>query len=167
MKSYMKKLYRKYIKSIVILIPLLLLTACKTAVPETNVSGKNIPFQVLISNSHSNFANQRNLIIETPEVFQEIFATINSTRKPGIPLPEVDFEKENVAFINSGETSTGGHSVAVIEIIEKENKVVIHFEGKGPKAGENATMVISTPFTMVKFKKLPKPMIFEWMLSSN
>ena len=67
------------------------------------------------------------LIVETPEVLLEIFATINSTRKPGIPVPKVDFEKESVAFINIGETSTGGHSVTVIEIIEMEEKLIIYW----------------------------------------
>ncbi len=164
MRNSMKKLYSKYIKGIVILIPLLLLTTCKTVVPENN-SGKNIQFQVLITNSHSNFPEQRNLIIESSEALQEILATINSTRKPGISIPKVNFENENVAFINIGETSTGGHSVVVKKIIETEASVVIYYEGKSPKAGENATMVITSPFTMVKFKKQSKPVEFEWVLN--
>lgn len=167
MKSYMKKLYRKCNKCILILLPLLLLTACKTVVSETKVPSKNIPFQELITNSHSNFTEQIYLIVETPEVLQEIFATINSTRKPGIPVPKVDFEKESIAFINIGETSTGGHSVTVTEIIEMEDKLVIYCEGKGPRAGDYATMVITSPFSMVKFKKQPKPVVFEWIPNKN
>jgi len=165
MKIYMKKLFPKYIKGILILIPLLLLTTCKTVLPETNNSEKNIAFHELITNSHSNFTEQRNLIIDSRELLEEIFATINSTRKPGIPIPKIDFENESVAFINMGETSTGGHSVAVTEIIETEDKIVIYFEGKGPKAGENATMVITSLFTMVKFEKQTKPVVFEWILN--
>ncbi len=167
MKSYMKKLYRKCNKCIFILLPLLLLTACKTAVSETKVPSENIPFQELITNSHSNFTEQIYLIVETPEVLLEIFATINSTRKPGIPVPKVDFEKESVAFINIGETSTGGHSVTVIEIIEMEEKLIIYCGGKGPGAGDYATMVITSPFSMVKFKKQRKPVVFEWIPNKN
>jgi argonaute-like protein implicated in RNA metabolism and viral defense len=141
--------------------------ACKTVVPETKLSGKNIPFQELITNTHSNFTEQKNITIESSEELQEIFATINATRKPGISFPKIDFEKEALAFINIGETSTGGHSVAVTEIIETEAKLVIYYEGKSPKVGENATMVITTPFTMVKFMKVSKPIVFEWVLNRN
>lgn len=161
----MNKLFQKYIKSIVTLMAVLLLMSCKIVVPETKIDDENIPFQVLITISHSNFTDQKNLIVDSSEGLDEIFATINSTRKPGIPVPKVDFQKENVAVINIGERATGGHSVLVKEIIEQEDKIVIYYEENGPKAGENATMVITSPFTMFKFQKQTKPIMIERILN--
>ncbi|MEM0516856.1 protease complex subunit PrcB family protein [Aequorivita flava] len=138
-----------------------LVFSCKPTAYKNSKLQKNISFEVLLSNSQSNIVKQKNVILQTSEELKQIFNSINATRTPHIPIPKVDFKTEIVAFINIGETSTGGHSVAVKEIIEKENTLVVFYEGNSPKPGENATMVITTPFTMVKFKKQPKSIIFK------
>ncbi len=153
----MKMLHLKSIKKIILLTTVLFVIACKPTVPKDKVQESNIPFEVLLTNSHSNMDEPKNEIITSSEKIQKIYSIINSTRKPGISVPQIDFLRESVAFINIGQKTSGGHSVVVTQMLENIQNVVIFYEVITPKEGEFATMVITTPFTVIKFPKQLKP----------
>lgn len=138
----------------------LLFSTCKSGQPLDKESPSSVPFQVLISASQSNIEEPQRKIITSQKELEAIFAEINKTRKPGIPIPEIDFNTETVAFVNMGQASTGGHAVTVHNIDKTANTVVIYLDETSPKPGDNATMVITTPFTMVKLKKQNLPIVF-------
>ncbi|RFN58097.1 protease complex subunit PrcB family protein [Marixanthomonas ophiurae] len=139
----------------------ILFSTCKGGQsPQVEVSN-NIPFQVLVSSSQSNIEEPQRKIIKSQEELQTLFAEINKTRKPGIPIPEIDFDKEIVAFINFGQTSTGGYTVAVESIKETKDNIMIFVGGTSPNQGDNVTMVLTTPFTMIKLNKQILPIVFE------
>ena len=146
----------------IFLFSLLLLATCKGGDTATSVKeGNLVPFQTLITASHSNIGSPQQTIIRSQEELEAIFSEINKTRKPGIPIPEIDFNKEVVAFVNLGQRSTGGNIVTVDKILMKKEKVVIYVGGKSPKPDENVTMMLTTPFTMVKLNKQILPIVFE------
>lgn len=141
---------------------LLLLATCKGADTATSEKDGNlVPFQTLITASQSNIESPQQSIIRSQEELETIFSEINKTRKPGIPIPEIDFNKQIIAFVNLGQTSTGGYTVTVDKILMKKEKVVIYVGGKSPKPNENVTMMLTTPFTMVKLNKQILPIVFK------
>lgn len=140
---------------------ILLFSTCKGGQSSYKDASVNVPFQVLITASQSNIDQPKRKIISTQEELQTLFVEINKTRKPGIPIPEIDFDKEIVAFVNMGQTSTGGYSITVENIEKTNDEVIIHTGGNSPKPKDNVTMVITTPFTMVKLMKQDLPIVFK------
>lgn len=147
-------------KSLFIFV-VILFSACKGGQPVQENTPSDVPFQVLINASQSNIEEPQRRIIDNQKELESLFAEINKTRDPEIPIPEIDFDKEIIAFVNLGQTSTGGYTITVENIEMTKNEVVIHTGGTSPKSGDNVTMVITTPFTIVKLNKQILPIVFE------
>tara|TARA_B100000508_G_scaffold132537_1_gene121580 strand:+ start:939 stop:1403 length:465 start_codon:yes stop_codon:yes gene_type:complete len=140
-----------------------LLMGCKSQSPQENpsVQGKPLSFEVLIQGSHSNMEAQAYLVLQDHASLQKVFSEINKTRKPSMPVPDIDFSKKTVLFLNMGQSSTGGHHISVGKIIKTEASIDVYVEGKSPKPGENVTMVITQPFVMVSLDKQSLPFEFK------
>ena len=60
-----------------------------------------------------------------------------------------------------GQSSTGGYSVEVESIKKINDEIVVFVGGDSPEPNDNVTMVITTPFTMVKLNKQKLPIVFK------
>lgn len=152
-----KKIFMRYI----CLLSLVVLFSCKGIESSSEKEGDNIAFQTLITASQSNIEKPQQTIISSQKQLQQVFSEINKTRKPGIPIPEINFNDEVVVFINMGQSSTGGYSVEVESIKKINDEIVVFVGGDSPEPNDNVTMVITTPFTMVKLNKQKLPIVFK------
>ena len=116
-------------------------------------------FEVLLKGSHSNFDEITNRKISSQQDLNEIFAIINSTRKPGYAVPEVDFTSFDLYFSATGSLSTGGHSLDVHAVNRFPDAIEVRFIKSSPGPGEFAATVISSPFVLVKLAKTDLPLV--------
>lgn len=78
-------------------------------------------------------------------------------RKPGIPIPVIDFNKEVVVILCEGEhTATFSKGLEVLQETEKVVKLkrVSH-------STKNSSKAIITPFRLYKYNILKKEIVFE------
>ncbi len=147
---------------IVIFMPLVIFTNCKNT--PKNTTSKQVEkstqelleFTILLSDSQSNFAENTKIIVTSEEDLKSIFARINSTRKPGIPVPEVDFNQYEVVFYAQGEVSHGVNGLQVASVVKNEEEVVVNLAAEKPQ-GKYVTTVMSQPCVMLQFKKQGLP----------
>jgi len=59
---------------------------------------------LLLSDNYGGTATAEIQVIREPKSLIKFFAEINKTRKPGLPLPEIDFSKEMVLVYCHGKT---------------------------------------------------------------
>lgn len=145
----------------IVLIAFSLLTSCKHTQPLDNAAiQRSIPFEVLYEDAISNIPDPTEEVITSSKRLQEVFDAINSTRKPSLPLPEVDWSKEALVFINVGYRSTGGYSVQVDRIEKDAQEYTVYISGKSPKPTDMVTMVLTYPWVLVKFEKPSIPVVF-------
>ncbi|PVW15643.1 protease complex subunit PrcB family protein [Marixanthomonas spongiae] len=142
-------------------LSVLLFMACKGGQSNSNDTIQNVPFEEVVSGSQSKIETPQRKIIANQNELESLFKKINSTRSPEISIPKVDFEKHQLAFINMGQTSTGGYTVSVERIEKTDSNVVVHIGGTSPNPGDNVTMALTTPFTLVQFAKQELPIVFE------
>ncbi len=144
----------------IIFILFLSLLSCKGVTHKITASDNektDMDYQTLLQDSHSNFKELTILKITNTQELQQVFNTINSTRKPGFYVPEVDFGKYDVAFFTTGELPTGGHTISIIEVIKGNETIDIILKQKSPGSGEFAITVITAPFILIKFEKTELP----------
>lgn len=145
-----------------IIISVFIMTGgCKNTESAKQTPQSDVPFEVLLSGHQSNVEEPVEEIITTTDRLKEVYATINSSRYPALPVPEVDFTKESVAFVNMGMKTTGGYSVSVGRVEQSQGSCKIMVESTSPGAGDNVTMVITQPFTLVKFARQDIPVVFQ------
>lgn len=120
--------------------------------PEENF-GKQSYYTLVSEGDQSNVETKDVLVITNAEQLKEVFATINSTRKPGIVMPEVDWKEESVIAAFVGTKSTAGYGLTIFQVRDKENERIYKFEEILPASGnEVVSMVMTTPYMIIKVK---------------
>ncbi len=146
---------KNYIK----VLSLLLLAASSITV--TNCKGKKVDttekilgiesyYEIVLENNNSNHEIKEAVVIQSQEKMQNLFSEINMTRRPGIPLPNVDFNKESLIFAYGGRLSTGGNKMNITQVKNEDDQ--LHFEFQIIKPQGTATMSITTPVMIVRIK---------------
>lgn len=148
---------------------LVLLTVFMTACGPTKQSGnmeetpsknqKTVPFEVLVQHSHGGYDQPQIKVIKEPTELQAIYLKINMTRRPGFPIPEVDFDKEMIIALYMGEKNSGGYSITIDSVEETKNELIINVKESEP--GQIATTVICQPFCIVKMPTTKKEVVFK------
>lgn len=122
--------------------------ACKSQNTSTMASENQPGYEILIQDSHSNIEQAVLKEIQNREELAQLMNQINSTRKPGFPMPEVDFTQQRIGFANLGQKNTGGYSVTIDRVEEKPTQT--HVFLRTTKPGMMATSVITTPFVLFR-----------------
>ncbi|NER15904.1 protease complex subunit PrcB family protein [Spongiivirga citrea] len=120
---------------------------------------KQVSFEVLVQHSHGGYDKPQIKVIKEPTELQAVYAKINMTRRPGFPIPEVDFDKEMIIGLYMGEKNSGGYSISIDSVEETKNELIINVKESEP--GLVATTVICQPFCIVKMPTTKKEVVFK------
>lgn len=135
----MKKLF------IIPMIALLVSCNCKKAAAEEGSMEKKPLFEVLSESQYQGKEKESYEIIKDQASLEALYQSVNDEN-----IPQIDFAKQRVVAVFLGQRNSGGHSIKVKEVNEKENKIHVMVDKMGPKPGENATMAITNPYSIVK-----------------
>ncbi len=101
----------------------------------------------VMEDSYSNIDSSQISIITDQKALQKFFVQVNKTRKPGLPVPEVDFSKEMLILICAGEQQ-GTYEPNVTILEPDDENLTINVERKLPS--DSLETAISTPFFLYK-----------------
>lgn len=102
---------------------------------------------LVMEDSFSNIDSSQISIITDQKALQKFFVQVNKTRKPGLPVPEVDFSKEMLILICAGEQQ-GTYEPNVTILEPDDENLTINVERKLPS--DSLQTAISTPFFLYK-----------------
>lgn len=123
----------------------------KNGVPETSPEAMTL----LLNDDYSGVEESELHIIKDATTLQKFFATINRFRKPGIPVPEVDFNKNTVLLYFAGKTPVGAQAQVFLRE-ETDEQITL-----GIKKGDSTTVAaIGTPFQLYIVPQTNKEIIF-------
>lgn len=95
------------------------------------------------------------VLLYEPYDLEDVYALINQTRKPGLKLPQVNWETENVLLAALGTQNSGGHSIE-LKSDKKGHYTAIHTPPQGA-----ATMALTAPLYLWA---VPKGSQVDWSL---
>ncbi len=96
-------------------------------------------------------------IIKDSKSLQAFFTRVNMTRKPGIPIPAVDFKKDMVVIVCGGKRN-GVEGLMLAMGRQTDTTQVIHIK-EVPNDTENSS--ISYPFCVYKMARTEKQISFK------
>ena len=140
-----------------ILLLFTLIVSCAT-VPNKNVP-QEFPHQELIKGSNGGYYSPKNMIIRNHSDLKIIYTQINKIRKPGFPIPEIDFEKEIVIALFLGQRSSGGYTISISKIVETKDEIQVYTQNTEPDGP--ATTVMTQPFYFCKIPATEKTIVFK------
>jgi hypothetical protein len=114
--------------------------------------------QLVLKDNYSGVEESVFQVVRDPKALRNFFIQINKTRKPGLPIPEVDFSKELLLIYCAGTTlGVGGTELFVIE--DSQDNMVVGSKERIP-SGKEITNINTTPFIIYKMPLTPKEISF-------
>lgn len=155
MKRSMKKHIRPVLTlpidmKIFLVILLLVCLSCKSQKKGNLNNEEKVQMEkpiLVMEDSYSNIDSSQISIITDQKALQKFFVQVNKTRKPGLPVPEVDFSKEMLILICAGEQQ-GTYEPNVTILEPDDENLTINVERKLPS--DSLQTAISTPFFLYK-----------------
>ena len=107
------------------------------------------------SDSYSGTDQAETLIIKDAKGLQKFYSQVNRSRKPGLPVPEIDFSKEMVIVRCSGKTDNGTLPHLYVRE-ETEGELVLGIRNTDKKYDSSA---ITTPFSVYRMPVTEKEIV--------
>ncbi|MEX0273576.1 MAG: hypothetical protein AB3N16_04280 [Flavobacteriaceae bacterium] len=87
-----------------VILPFILLFACcKGQEKATDApNGEDKGLELVLTDTFSDMDQPETMVVKNQKDLKKFFVKVNRTRKPGLPLPVVDFEKEMLLIYCSG-----------------------------------------------------------------
>lgn len=135
---------------------IIFISSCKSQgrLKNTNTDAMELTF--LLEDNYSGHDKEEFLTINDQNELEKFFGKINRTRKPGLPIPEVDFKKEMVIVWCGGNKDASKLRLSVknttdqILFLKKERMTISNLKG-----------AVITPFVMYKLPKTHKVVKFK------
>ncbi len=123
------------------------------------IDKKKYTFETLIQGTHGGYETKQFLIIRDFKSLQKIYNQVNMFRRPGFPIPEINFEKEQIIALFMGKKNKRGYSISVQHIYDENNKITVLIKETKPE--EMAIMAISQPFYFCTMTRVDEEVVFK------
>ena len=98
------------------------------------------------------------MVVRDQKTLNAFYAKINKTRKPGLPVPEVNFSNEMVLIVCMGE-QIGEDLPDLMKKEENEHEIIFQINPADPQNNTD-TSLISSPFCVYKMPISEKDVVF-------
>ncbi len=146
-----------------ILTLMILAGACNSQKAKTKdmnyqVSAEN-PLMLVLSDNYGGTETEQLMVIRDYKALKKFFSKVNMTRKPGLPVPEIDFKKEMVVVYCNGKT-TDINTPALNRVEDKDDKLVFSLITDSNQKKDVSTAVLM-PFHLYKMPLTEKEIILD------
>lgn len=117
------------------------------------------PLVLLLQEEYGSFNVEETMVIRDMKRLKSFYAKINKTRKPGLPVPDINFATEMVIVQCSGEQNHSG--VPTLSFTKETSTQVLLDYKMNKESGDATTTVIRNPFCIYKMPLTQKEVIVE------
>jgi len=136
----------------------MILVGCKTA-----EQWKTVDFEQVAKGNYAPSArDQYSIMINSQQDWEGLWLNIFKASEVEVPLENVNFADETIFAVFQGQKSTGGYEVTITNISENKNQVRVEVRAISPPPDAIVTQSFTTPYQIVKTKKITKPASFLW-----
>ncbi len=114
---------------------------------------------LILQDNYSGTDVAETLVIKDEKALKSFYSKINRTRKPGLPVPEVDFTKEMILIHCIGEQTNGNQ--ATLSIVEENDLEIIIRKSVKKTQKSNTSSALISPFSVYKMSLTSKEISFK------
>jgi hypothetical protein len=115
--------------------------------------------QLVLADNYSGVQQPQFQVIRDSKALKNFFLQINKTRKPGFPVPEVDFGRELLLVYCAG-TTMGVDKLELVIIEDSLDTFLVGLKEQSTSTKET-NQVATTPFCIYKMPLTPKKIRFQ------
>ncbi|MQP53488.1 MULTISPECIES: protease complex subunit PrcB family protein [unclassified Flavobacterium] len=110
-------------------------------------------FTIIYNNQIGGSENAGHMVIQDNESYIQFIESLKLEETQFANFLKVDFKKKNVLVLNQGQKNSGGYEITIESIVNDNNTIIVKKKETGPKKGEMATSVITTPYCIALIPK--------------
>lgn len=159
-----KKLISHNSELITLALILVLCLSCKAqkkGSTKENEVAKDSVLTLVLCDDYGGSEIQEIRVIKDEKSLKMAFAKINITRKPGLPVPKLDFSKEIAVLASRGEAK--GSSQIQLKFYSETSERLIFEAEEVANSQEPESTAITTPFCLYTMPFTQKEIIFKEM----
>ncbi len=129
---------------------------------------RRINYTVLEPTAVLEYPQKREFIFSQQEEFNkfwEEYCKVFNSKGEKLPPPEIDFSKNMVIIVFSGEKPTSGYKIEIEKVEEHKNSIKVFVKEYPLKKDRIVMPVITYPYVIFKIKKVKKPIEFIYLKS--
>ena len=141
-------------------LSIIVLAACRSTNSSTDGALQDVlGFEELGGGVTSGVTESGLYVLRDQEAFEALWRKHTRLQLPTPPTPLVDFDESMVVATFAGQKPSGGYSVRIEEVVrmpetaERTSQVVVRTSETVPGADAVTTMMVTSPFHMVRVKK--------------
>ncbi len=139
----------------ILIISFICLISCKAQHDAKTMATENGDMELIAADDYSGVLDYEASIISDTKALRKFYSRINKTRKPGLPVPDVDFSKNMILAVCTGEHK--GEKEPLLRKTEEENNVLITIElNENRDASKSRKTLTVYPFYLYKLPITPK-----------
>jgi len=154
-----------------IIVKMILIGICLAGIGEEMVFSSSddakdkiikLPFVTVDKGYRTGIKERRFVVVNTEGEWENLWTLHKSTVSPVPKLPEVDFGREMIVAVFSGEKRTGGYGIEIRKIEEDREKgqsTVFCLETQPPPRSM-VTQALTQPYHIVSLKRIDLPVVF-------
>lgn len=137
------------------------LVSCKAQNQGASPVGENIEGLALIENQNfTNIDSFETRVIRDTKSLNKFYSQINKTRKPGLPVPMVDFSKDMLVLVCLGEQQ-GEKTTVLSKLKETDQEMSIAIEVHNVSEEDMSIQPIYFPIYLYKMPLVDKSLYFQ------
>ena len=117
----------------------------------------NNPLTLILSDNYGGAESEQLLVIRDNKALKRFFTKVNMTRKPGLQIPEIDFNTEMVVIYCNGKT-TDMNTPILNMMADKDDKMIFARKPESNQKKGSSTAVLM-PFYLYKMPLTEKEII--------
>lgn len=110
-------------------------------------------FTIIYNNQIGGSENAGHMVIQDNESYIQFIESLKLEETQFANFLKVDFKKKNVLVLNQGQKNSGGYEITIESIVNDNDTIFVKKKETGPKKGEMATSVITTPYCIALIPK--------------
>ncbi|WP_223826536.1 hypothetical protein [Flagellimonas sp. S3867] len=139
----------------ILIISIICLASCKAQKETKMNAGHTSDFELVASDAYSGIDSYEAAVISNAKSLNKFYSRINKTRKPGLPVPVVDFSKDVLVVMCLGEQK--GETTPKLAKSDHEDGIVITVALSEPNDSNiKENPIISYPFYIYKLPTTSK-----------
>ncbi|NNL02009.1 MAG: hypothetical protein HKP39_07020 [Eudoraea sp.] len=115
------------------------------------------PLMLVLSDNYGGTETEQLMVIRDNKALKKFFTKINMTRKPGLPVPEIDFNKEMVVVYCNGKTTN--INTPVLNRVEDKDDKMVFSRGTDSNQKKDVSTAVLMPFYLYKMPLTEKEII--------
>jgi hypothetical protein len=113
----------------------------------------DVKFETVVKGTNSGIRRAETKVVTSDKEWEQFWKQHSSITSPSPAAPKVDFAKQVVVVVMTGEKMTGGYTVEVTRIELKKETATVHYKETKPKETNFTIQVLTQPFHFVRMDR--------------